>query len=296
MRPQGAERVESAFLTELGDVTAGFRRRPTTMVPYLRCFGYPFSKANLPLMVVGCAFFVGIPTVVSLVPMSVVLVLIVQLFLVAYYAVFLHSILGASMAGRAEFPAWPEEASLQELGEEIFALAGPYVVSFLPLIALRCAYANLGDLGARAWGITSLILSGPLGYTLPQVPVWFEPLSWALSGLGLLYLPMALLVWSFYGGSSILNPVAVARSARRTGASYLAVVAGIAATFFGLWGFGRLTSRLPYGWLQSLADALALFYALAVMMRLVGTHYFLNREKLDWEREIKESLPPPVPL
>ena len=60
---------------------------------------------------------------------------------------------------------------------------------------------------------------------------------------------------------------------------------------FGLWGLGRLTARLPYGWLQSLADALALFYALAVMMRLVGTHYFLKREALDWEGAGKDSVP-----
>ena len=39
------------------------------------------------------------------------------------------------------------------------------------------------------------------------------------------------------------------------------------------------------GWLQSLADALALFYGVAFSMRLVGTHYFLNRAKLGWEKE-----------
>src|SRR4029079_12725 len=123
---------------------------------------------------------------------------------------------------------------------EIFALAGPYVISFLPLIALRCAYANFGALGERAWGYAGFILSGPLPYDLPEAPPWFAPLSWALAVLGLLYLPMALLVWSFYGGSAILKPFAVLRSIRQTGATYLFVVAGIAATLFGVWGFGHL--------------------------------------------------------
>ena len=254
------------------------------MAATFRCFGYPFRKSNLALMALGAVVFVVVPTVFSLIPIAGVLVLIVQLFLVAYYAVFLHSILGASMAGRDEFPAWPEQAGVQDLAEEIFALAGPYVVSFLPLIALRCAYANFGAVGERVWGAAGLILSGPLPYDLPEVPPWFEPLSWALAVLGLLYLPMALLVWSFYGGSAILNPFAVVRSIRQTGRSYMVMVAAVAATLSALWGFGRITARLPYGAIRSLADALVLFYALAVMMRLIGTHYFLNRDKLEWEK------------
>jgi len=217
------------------------------MTAYLRCFGYPFRKDNLPLMALGAVVFVGVPAIWSLIPLAGVLVLLIQVFLVAYYAVFLHSILGASMGGRDEFPAWPEQAGVQDLAEEIFALAGPYVVSFLPLIALRCAYVNFGTVGERAWGYAGLILSGPLPYQLPEVPPWFEPLSWALAVLGLLYLPMALLVWSFYGGSAILKPLAV-------------------------------------------------FYALAVMMRLVGTHYFLNRETLDWEKTDREPVPLPPPM
>ena len=75
----------------------GCRWRPIPMAPYLRCFGYPFRKSNLPLMVLGCVVFVGIPTFISLIPFAGVLALIVQVFLVAYYAVFLHSMLGASM-------------------------------------------------------------------------------------------------------------------------------------------------------------------------------------------------------
>jgi hypothetical protein len=254
------------------------------MTAYLRCLGYPFRKSNLPLMLLGALVFVVVPSIFSLIPLSGVLVLIVQLFLVAYYAVFLHSILGASMEGRDEFPAWPEHPGVQDLAEEIFALAGPYVVSFLPLIALRCAYANFGALAERAWGIAGMILSGPLPYQLPEVPSWFEPLSWALAALGLLYLPMALLAWSFYGGSAVLNPIAMVRSIRQMGLSYLIVVAGIVAILCGVWGLGRVTARLHADGLRSLADALVLFYALAVMMRLIGTHYFLNRDKLEWEK------------
>jgi hypothetical protein len=254
------------------------------MSPYLRCFAYPFTKANLPVMLIGIAVFVGIPLVLSRVPFSGVLVVIVQLFLVAYYAVFLQSILGASMMGREEFPAWPEHSDPQDLMADILSLAGPYVVSFLPLLVLRCCYANFGAFGERAWGYLTFFLSGPTPYSLPDVPSWFGPVSWALAGLGLLYLPMALLVWSFYGGRSILNPFAVVRSACRTGPSYLLLVGLIAGLCAAGWGIGAVTARFRTDFLESLASALILFYALAVALRLVGVHYHVNRGKLDWER------------
>src|SRR5881394_2100735 len=185
---------------------------------YLRAFAYPFRKANLGVVLLGAAVFAGVPLAISLIPRGAVLALIVQLFLVAYYAVFLQSILRSAMAGRDEFPAWPDQIHGVDLAEDVFALAGPYVVSFLPLIVLRCCYAHFGALGQEMWGYLGLFLSGPTSYSLSDVPPWLGPVSWALAGLGLLYLPMALLVWSFYGGSSILNPIAIFRSAGRTGA------------------------------------------------------------------------------
>jgi hypothetical protein len=253
------------------------------MPPYLRAFGYPFEKSNLGVMMIGAGVFVGVPLALSFIPISGVLVLIVQVFLVAYYAVFLHSILRASMAGREEFPAWPDEVHGLDLAEEILALAGPYVISFLPLIVLRCLYAHWGELGRQAWGYLGFFLSGPAPYYLPDVPPWFEPVSWGLAGLGLLYLPMALLVWSFFGGTSILNPIAVFRSAGRTGASYLLLVVLLAGLFAGFWGVDRALARVPFDGLRSLLSALALFYVLIVGMRLVGTHYLVHRSRLEWD-------------
>ena len=264
------------------------------MASPLRALGYPFSKANRGVTLLGAAAFVLVPAVLSLLPFSLPLVLAVQLFLLAYYAVFLHSILDAARAGRDEFPAWPDSLHGIDLAEDVFAMAGPYVISFLPLIILRCLYTHFGALAKEAWGYATLILSGPMSYELPDVPAWFQPVSWGLAALGLFYLPMAILVWSFYGGTSILNPVAVIRSAARTGPGYLLLVALLAALLFGLWGTERALAHLPLEGPRSLLTALARFYVLIVGMRLIGSHYFVNRDRLGWERT-DDQFPVPSP-
>src|SRR6185503_5769697 len=86
---------------------------------------------------------------------------------------------------------------------------------------------------------------------------------------GWLYLPMAILVWTYYGGTSILNPIAVVRTAWRTGAAYLLVVILFAAMVIAAWG----VSLIPGRFITGFGAALLVFYALVVAMRLLGTHY-----------------------
>jgi hypothetical protein len=167
--------------------------------------------------------------------------------------------------------------------EGVLSFLGPYVVSFLPLIALRCLYADFGMLGSRGFGLIQIFMSGPIPYAVPQAPAWFEPVSWMLAGIGLLYLPMALLVWSFFGGNAVLNPWNALRFILRAGGSYALLVGLIVALLFGWWLAVGWLAALSIPWLQSILTFFSLFYVLCVAMRMIGLHYFENRQRLLWE-------------
>src|SRR5205809_2463432 len=140
----------------------------------------------------------------------------IDFLILAYYAVFLRSILHASMEGREELPLWPEMSHPTDLAEEVFSIVAPFIVSFFPLIILRASIAGIGALQSLGF-----IVQSALPVPLLESSPWVGVLSTLLLIGGWLYLPMAILVWVFFGGSSILNPIAVARSAWRTGPSYL---------------------------------------------------------------------------
>jgi len=234
-------------------------------------------------MSVGVAAFFLPQAVAWLFPLGGLVAALVQILLVLYFALFFQNILEASMAGKVEFPAWPEQSGGSSFLESILSFLGPYIVSFLPLIVLRCAYANFGKLGSQGFGLIQVFLSGPIPMVVPQVPAWFEPVSWMLAGAGLIYLPMALLVWSFFGGNAVLNPWTVIRFALRAGGSYALLVGLIAALLFGWWIGVGLLSALPVEWMRSILTVFSLFYVLCVVMRMIGLLYFENRHRLQWE-------------
>lgn len=251
---------------------------------YLEAFAYPFRRGNAGVMILGAVVFTFPLLLLAAVPLAGYLALALIVFLVLYYSLFLQGILESSSLGKDSFPAWPDDIAGWSLLEKTFTILAPYVVSFAPLIALRCLFADFDELGREMTGILTMFLSGPLPYAPARVPPWFEPVSWGQAVLGMLYLPMAILVWSFFGGNSILNPVAVVRSAVRTGSAYLLLVVLLAALLFAWWAIGGLLTALPAA-LRVVTSTLALFYVLCVSMRLIGRHYFLHRAKLGWERE-----------
>jgi hypothetical protein len=104
-------------------------------------------------------------------------------------------------------------------------------------------------------------------------------LSILLFVLGWLYLPMAILVWTYYGGWSICNPVAVVKTAWRIGPSYLGLSALTVVLLTAAWS----VTLLPAGMLTTFGQSILVFYALVVSMRLLGTFYRTHRERLGWE-------------
>jgi len=94
---------------------------------------------------------------------------------------------------------------------------------------------------------------------------------------------MALLVWSYFGGNSVLNPYTVIRRVPRAGGSYLLLVGVIAALLVGWWLGVGLLAMLPLDWLRSALSVFSLFYVLCVAMRMIGLHYFSNRDRMGWE-------------
>lgn len=249
-----------------------------------RGLAYPLQKSNLWILIAGVAAYFIPQLLARAFPVSGWVAAVVQAALVLYFALFLQAILESSMAGKESFPGWPEASSALAYLEAILGILGPYVVSFLPLIALRCVYADFGNLGRQGFGVIGIFLSGPIPYHAPQSPAWFEAASWCLAAAGLAYLPMALLVWSFFGGNAVLNPLIVIRNAMRAAGSYALTVVLVAALLVGWWAATGLFAQLAIGWLHSLAGGFTLVYVLCVAMRLIGLHYFLNREQLQWER------------
>ena len=249
---------------------------------YFEAFSYPLRRGNAGVLLLGVAVLVIVPSVLSVVPLGGSLAGIgIDLFLTGYYALFLRSILHASMEGRDDFPAWPDLERPTDLIEDFFSLVAPFIVSFLPLILLRASASGFAALQSMGFLFRSAVPAG-----LSQASPGYALLSVGLLILGWLYLPMAILVWTYYGGASILNPIVVARSAWRTGASYLLLVVLVAAMISGAWGL----SLLPEGFLTSIGSSLLAFYALVVAMRMLGTHYRIHRETLEWERRAPEPV------
>jgi hypothetical protein len=162
-----------------------------------------------------------------------------------------------------------------ELANEFFTIVAPFLISFLPVIILRASAA--GWVALQSSGFihrTSMPVALAEG-SLPRISI-----ELALVALGWLYLPMAMLAWTFYGGSSILNPVAVAKAAWSTGFSYLLLAGMIWMMVTAAWA----VSLIPGEFITSFGSSLLVFYSLIVAIRLVGTHYRLHREQLGWER------------
>lgn len=252
---------------------------------FFRGFAYPLQKDNLWILIAGVAAYFVPQLLAWAFPMSGWVAAVLQAALVLYFALFLQSVLESSMAGKDSFPGWPEHSSALAYLESVFGILGPYVVSFLPLIVLRCVYFDFGNLGRQGFGVVSVFLSGPIPYAVPQSPAWFDTVSWILAAAGMAYLPMALLVWSFFGGNAVLNPVIVIQNALRAAGSYALTVLLVAGSLAAWWGgMALLIVQLPMAWARSLAAGLTLVYVLCVAMRLIGLHYFLNRHVLKWER------------
>jgi len=247
---------------------------------YVEAFTYPLRRENLGMLLVGLFVLSFLPTVLSYLPIAGgVLAMVIDLFLLGYYALFLQSILHETMNGKDRIPAWPDAHHPVELFEECVAIAAPFLISFLPLILLRASAAGFSALLSAGF-----VLQSSMPVFLVDGTSWRIGLEAALVILGWLYLPMAILVQTFYGGGALLNPIAVARAAAQTGPSYLLLSFLIWAMVTAAWA----VSLIPGKFITAFGSSLLVFYALIVAVRLLGTHYRTHRERLGWERGAPE--------
>jgi len=248
--------------------------------PIAEAFTYPLRRENLGMLVLGLFVLSFLPTVLSYIPIGGGVVAgVIDLFLLGYYSLFLQSILHASMSGQDRIPAWPDAHHPFELFEECLAIATPFLISFLPLILLHASAAGFSALQSSGF-----ILRSSMPVFLTEGTPWRIGLESMLVLLGWLYLPMAILVQTFYGGGALLNPVAVARAAWQTGPSYLLLAFLVWAMVTASWA----VSLIPGRFITAFGSSLLVFYALIVAVRLLGTHYRTHRERLGWERGAPE--------
>lgn len=256
-------------------------RRPTGVIPYVEAFAFPFRKDHLGIVVFGLFVLTVVPAALAFIPIGGGAVSgALDLVFLAYYAVFLQSILHATMQGSDRIPPWPDFTSPLELFGNLLTIAAPFAASFLPVILVHASMAGISALSSSGY-----ILQAAVPAVLAEGSAWHHAVVLPLVLLGWLYLPMAILAWSFFGGTSILNPVAVFKAAWSTGPSYLVVAFLVWLMVTAAWAVSLIPSRF----ITSFGSSLLVFYALIVGIRLVGLHYRLHRARLGWERGSPES-------
>jgi hypothetical protein len=226
---------------------------------------YPFRRSNAAVLGVA-VFFASLPPALAAVlpalPYIGLIALILECVVLAYLLIFFQGVMEAAARGEADFPMWPEETDLASLAGRVFHLLVPLVVSFLPLIAFVVAWV----FRSGTWGM----------------PGWALGTAAGLALVGFCYLPVALLAFSFYGETAVLNVIAVVRSIARLRRDYAVVVVLLMVLAFVHGPLAAAAATLPAIFAWPLA-ALLFVYFMAVATRAIGLLYFRNKERLGWE-------------
>jgi len=231
----------------------------------LDAVAYPFRRHNG--MFLGLATALGsIPPLVAWVlpgvPYVGMLALLVEGLVLCYLLIYFEQVLGANTRGDPDLPMWPEESDVQGLAERVFQILIPVVLAFLPLIAL--VVVNVFRTGE--WDLTGGWLWRAIG----------------LFAVGALYLPIALLVYSFYGEWAVLNVAGGARSIARIGGNYFVVAGSLVGLLSVFLALAPQIAKLPF-LLAVPIEAFVFCYAMLVSMRLVGGLYARHKDRLGWD-------------
>jgi hypothetical protein len=229
---------------------------------------YPLRPAHAARLAIG-AGFACVPVLVAAVlpelPYVGVVALLISGVVFGTILVFLHSIMESSTRGEAAMPGWPEATSAGELVSGALHVLFPLAVSFLPMI------------GYWAYVVISVEWEGVRTITTERLAV-----TAALAAAGLVYLPIATLIFSFWGEWALFNVVGTIRSVARMPGDYFRVVLLLIGLLMLNSVAGWIAARLP--WIVSLVfGAFAGLYLLAVAMRAIGLLYHRNRARLGWE-------------
>lgn len=226
---------------------------------------FPFRRDNAAFVALGTVLC-SLPPLVAwflpALPYVGVIVAVLEGFVVCYTLIYFQSVLESGTRGEERLPMWPEEVDVQSLVEQAFQVILPLVISFLPLIVF--AVIQVFHRGSWEW----------------PGSVW--AVAAGLFLVGAVYLPVALLICSFYGEGAVFNVVGATRSIARMGWEYFLVVA-ILLGLLGAYSFlSTKVWRLPLVLAAPIASFFY-FYAMIASMRAVGRLYARHRDRLDWE-------------
>jgi len=169
---------------------------------------------------------------------------------------YVFEVIRHSAAGEGEPPDWPAVTNwLTDLVRPVLLIVVVAAVSFLPAAVFRILvfYEVLGHSGT----------------------------VWVPLGLGLLYLPMALLGVAMFDGVAGVSPTVVVPAIFRTVRAYLVACAAMAA-MAGLWVPAAGLVRLSVPLLGSVLGGATTIYFLMVEARICGLIYCCYSERLDW--------------
>lgn len=214
-------------------------------------FVAPF-RGNGPIILIGGTIFFGLLNIAGFLPF---IGLFVSVFGAGYMAAYLLSVITTSARGDEELPTWPDFTDFwNDIIQPCLLLAGTMALCLGPAIAYR-VYAAF-------W---------------PDAPEWPY---WALLAAGGFYLPMALLGVALCDGLHGVNPLVGFRSIALVPGPYL-VTCLVLGLLYGAGELGaRLWSAVPI--VGALVAGFVSLYLAVVQMRLLGTLYHANRDRLNW--------------
>jgi hypothetical protein len=236
----------------------------------LGALGYPFQKENRGFLLWGAILFTLPPLVYSLLPNLPyvgTIGLVIESGIFSYMILFAQSVLETATR-QDERLEWPELSDAQTMASEVFQIAIPVIVSFLPVIALFVYWTISGAfLGKPDHPVTALRVLSLTGGII----------------MGAIYLPMALLAYSFYGETAVVKFWAIFAAIARVWSDYWKVVALLVGLFFLHGGLTAIAFRWPPPVAVPVV-ALVLYYTMVAGVRAIGLIYRRNRERLGWER------------
>lgn len=220
-----------------------------------RAWGYPVRGKGKFVLIAGTLFYYAlylwgsIPTafpIIALLQWAVVVGLTLYVFSYGF------AVIAETARGEDEPPDWPELTEPGDVLRPLGLILASLAVCFLPVTAFAIV----------------------LGEALIEA----QSAMWALIGLGVFFLPMALLSAGLHDSLSGLNPVLLLRSIARIGPAYLAAIATLAVVVV----LAYVLVSIPIPILGSLFGIAVDLYCGIVMARVIGLLYACYEDRLRW--------------
>ncbi len=231
-------------------------------VSFVSAFAYPFKESGWAILAGGSLFFGLIDLAIIFAGsigagvLGLALVLVVTFGILAYLAAFSFEIIRSSAQGEGHLPGWPDLSDTwQDLGVPLFHFLGTLILSFGPFLVY---------------------------YKFFQESTSLNPTAFSLLGAGIAYFPMATLAVAMSQSIAGANPIFVILSILKIPGSYLVACILLGLTMTALGAAMLFPEILPIPIVGIFLSYFALLYFTAVLMRILGLTYYLNRRRLGW--------------